>query len=68
MQGEDGLTNWGLSSREGLDTLNYRAQYDQITKIKSKAMRMSDHGYQLELRIPIEIKDKTINSITLKWS
>ena len=36
---------------------NNKVQYDQITKLKSKANAKSDHGYQLETqRIPIEIE------------
>ena len=57
MQEEDGLTKWGLTSRKGLDSFNYKAQYDQITKrelgLKRKAImdiNWKNKEYQLRFK------------------
>ena len=68
VQEVDGLTNWGSTSRKGLDSFNYKAQYDQITK------RKQGQG-EKQSWIPIgktkytnwDLRIWLFKSITLKW-
>ena len=55
MQEEDGLTNWGSTSREELDSFNYKAQYDQITK-REQGLGEKQSWIPIEINISIEIK------------